>query len=154
MKVWQLAVLVAGGFAWGWVSNGWRLGLEAERVARAHAERVAAVEKAAREAEQAAQARATEAVAAARKKLEKSQHETARLRSCLADGSCGLRVAAPSCSGPVPEAPEGGPLDSGADAPAPASAAPHYLALRDAIELTEAKLAGCQEALRPLVTPP
>lgn len=154
MIPWKWALILGGAFAWGWVSNGWRLNLEAEKLTHESAQSIAAANQKAREAERQAQEKAIQVVADERKKLEVSQNETNRLRDCIRRGTCGVRIVASACPATVPKASEGGPVGSGESSPAPADVASDYLALRSAIEVTEAKLSACQSILRGLVKAP
>lgn len=82
--------------------------------------------------------------------LRKAQNETNRLRNCLLDNSCGLRVSVvrPVCA---PSAATGGPnppVDSGASAELDSSTRRAYFALRDGIDQTVTQLGACQEQLR------
>jgi prophage endopeptidase len=156
VKLAMIAGALAAAFGTGWAVNGWRLGDKVSKLEATHATTVADSMReglrefsrvvAERDAKQAQLNRiAADGLAA----IAKAKNETDRLRRCLADGTCGLRIRA-TCPPPAPDVP-GAPGGGGvATAPAPfldPAAGPDYLALRENITLTEATLATCQKAL-------
>ena len=100
------AVLAAFLFGSGWLVNGWRLGgqhaaelAQRDRQALAVAEQVMAIGRAANAAISTADAKAW-------KGLEDDKKELRRLRGCVADGTCGVRLITKYV-----------PADSGSSAP-------------------------------------
>lgn len=89
-------------------------------------------------------------VAAADKKhtgeLTDAKAETARLRACIADGSCGLRIRAtcPTTPADVPGTPSASSVDDAGGARLTGDAGFAYYALRDTLNATQAKLKMCQ----------
>lgn len=148
--MWLRAAVVLGAFVAGWFANGWRL--DARHAAEALERSRAALELI--EQRDALGAR----LAALNDKhladLRKAQHETNRLRTCLADGTCGLRVVEGLCPRVgLPQAPASPGVDSGAG-PEPAAAVGRaYLALRDGIDRASAQLTACQAELRGRASP-
>lgn len=142
------AVIAAVAFGGGWSVNGWRLTstYNAEAVARAvaYADQVAAL--------------TTERDALAVKlstrdnanltNLRKAQNETNRMRDCVRDGTCGLRVAV-ACPDPTSPGTATNPgVDTGPSARLTGPAESAYFALRDGISIASAQLAACQDQLR------
>jgi hypothetical protein len=148
--MWLRVAVVLGAFAAGWFANGWRL--DARHSAEALEQSRAALGLI--EQRDALGAR----LAALNDKhladLRKAQNETNRLRTCLADGTCGLRAVeglCPRADRPKPPASPG--VDPGAG-PEPAAAAGRaYLALRDGIDRASAQLTACQAELRSRASP-
>ena len=82
--------------------------------------------------------------------LKKAQNETDRLRTCVRDGTCGLRIAA-VCQGTaigsvVPSTPADTRVDSGAGARLTLEAEQDYFDFRADIRRVQAKLTACQSA--------
>jgi prophage endopeptidase len=143
-------------FGAGWAVNGWRLGAEVAEVKRQHAQALfVASEASGRELARvtAERDRLQEALggldAAGLAKLKGDANETERLRACVRDDTCGLRVRASCPTNPagVPGAAQGGSVDTGAGARLDADVEPHYFTLRGGISRTQTKLATCQAAL-------
>lgn len=83
--------------------------------------------------------------------LRKEREETERLRACIADGSCGLRVIGAKCPASgigVPQAGAGSRVDIGTVPTVDTAVGQNYFALRQAITDTERKLDACQQILR------
>lgn len=156
MKPYVYAAVAAAIFGAGWAVNGWRLGSALERVKAAHSDTVAKAATAA--GEQLAEAtRERDALAATLSgidvagmaELKRTKNENETLRSRVASGAVGLRVAA-TCPAVNPAAAgktEGGRLDSGTAPVLDAAAESTYFALRQGITDTEATLTACQGAL-------
>lgn len=155
--------LVAGAlalaFGGGWWINGWRLGKAVADLKATHASTAAdSLREGLREftrvvgERDAAQAALTKIAADGLERIRKANNETERMRRCLADGSCGLRIAAscPPAAPDVPPAAGGGVVDSAAGAVLTAAAGQDYLALRANIIRTEETLSTCQAALERL----
>lgn len=154
------AAIVAGavvvGFGGGWAVNGWRLGTKVESLKAEHLQTVADAATAA--GLQLAEAtRERDALAATLSgidvagmaELKRTKNENETLRSRVASGAVGLRVAA-TCPAVNPAAAgktEGGRLDSGTAPVLDAAAESTYFALRQGITDTEATLTACQGAL-------
>lgn len=81
--------------------------------------------------------------------MEIARNETNRLRTRLASGGSGLRVAV-NCPGPRlgPEAAAGPRVDSGTRAELDPASRRAYFALRDGIDRSTGQLAACQAELR------
>lgn len=145
----RLAIAAAAAsvaFGSGWAVNGWRLNAKHDREAREVAE-VTRVTLAQRTAERdALQARLTASDDAERKKLQEAQDETNRLRDCLRNGTCGLRIAA-KCPARLPQADPVPSVDTGTGAELDRPAEQAYFALRDGINRASAQLAACQKEL-------
>lgn len=82
--------------------------------------------------------------------LKVAQDETQRLRSCIADGTCGLRIRAqcPKPAAIVPGATAGTSVDTATSAELDPTARQDYFALRSAIDLTQRQLSACQQILK------
>lgn len=148
--------IAALGFAGGWVSNGWRLGLEIQAIHAAHAQEDAARATAALE-QRAVLAKERDALAerlhlvdtTKTAQLTKARNENQALADRIAAGAVGLRVDA-TCTGAgsgQTESAEGGGVDSPAGAQLSAAAGSAYSALRENIATTEVTLQACQGAL-------
>ena len=150
----RLAVAAAGlvaafsaGWCGGWYTNGWRLssGFNAERVAQRDAAaevlRLALADRDRR----AHELRTTNDTNLT--KLQRAQHETNRLRDRVSSDAVRLRVGAfcPGVGVPAPAAAPG--VADGAGAELDPTARRAYFALRDALDLSERKLTGCQAEL-------
>lgn len=134
---------LAAACAAGWAANGWRLGAQRseEELARAQEALRLIEQRDALGAELAAQNDKN------LKELGKAKNETNRLRTCIADGSCGLRIVEGACPAmPGPAASPG--LDSGAGAGPSATVGQAYIALREGIDLAAAQLNACQVELK------
>lgn len=147
---------LAVAFGAGWAVNGWRVGTQVADLKASHAEVV-------KIAAQAAAKQLTDAYAQRDAKqdelnriaadglasLKKANDETERLRRCVADGSCGLRIRATCPANPlgVPSAADGGSVGAGAGAVLTSDAGQDYFALRANIARTEETLMTCQKAL-------
>jgi hypothetical protein len=146
-----LFAAVVGAFGAGWVANGWRLD------ANYQAETVDRERETAREIARLASLNDTLTATLAasddaqQAKLRKAQNETNGYRECLANGTCGLRIAT-NC--PAPQTPTGPWVDTGTGAELDPTARRAYFALRDGIDRASAQLAACQDQLRLRVPTP
>lgn len=156
LKPWLAVGALAVAFGAGWAVNGWRVGSEVSELKAAHAEvvRVAATgySKQLTQAyadRDAKQAELDNIAQAGRAAIKEAEDETERLRRCLADGTCGLRIAATCPTKPpgVPPAGTGGGVGAPASPVLTAAAGQDYLALRANITRTEETLTTCQKAL-------
>lgn len=147
------AVALALAFAAGWISQGWRGDAALSALQSDHALELAQAESNTRVAQQLLdeerdnwndeRSRIDYEQTA---KLEAERNETNRLRDCIANGTCGLRVNA-TCPAPaanVPQAGTPGSVDHGTGAQLTADARQNYFALRDGIAKVVAQLAACQ----------
>lgn len=73
--------------------------------------------------------------------------ETDRLRTCIADGTCGLRIRAQCPATSVPR-PGGARVGAGAGPELATDARQDYFTLRAAMTATERKLSACQSILK------
>lgn len=162
VKLALLAGAIAAAFGAGWAVNGWRHGEEVAELKATHATTVAdSLREGLREfsrvvAERdAKQAELSRVSAAGLADVEKAKNENDRLRRCLADGTCWVRIAAtcPPPSPDVPQAPGGRGVDSAGGPIIPAAVQSDILDLRRSIRLTETTLQACQASLRTLATP-
>lgn len=84
-------------------------------------------------------------------RLKGAEDETNRLRRCLRDGTCGLRIAAHCPAAPTGHVLSAAPsasVDPGATAELDESARQSYLALRKGIDKVASQLRACQTAIR------
>lgn len=156
IKLAGVAIALAVAFGAGWAVNGWRLSSEVADLEVEHSKAVAT----------AANARSDEVVrltgerdrlqgvlgtldAAGLEKIKGEANETERLRTCVAAGTCGLRVRAvcPAAPAGVPGAPQSSSVDSGAGARLDGPAESAYFTLRGGILSAQNKLATCQASL-------
>lgn len=81
--------------------------------------------------------------------LKDARDETDRLRRCIADGTCGLRVRAicPKPAVDVPSAPANTSVDTPTSAGLDRDVGEDYFRFRDALTLVQRQLAGCQQIL-------
>lgn len=156
-RLYLVAGALAVAFGAGWAGNGWRLGGRLENLKAEHSEAVATAARTALNAQRALDDKRDALAAtlagidsAESLRLKAANDETNRLRACIADGTCGLRLAAtcPAASAVVPGAAPGGRVDTGAGAQLTPAAQRDYFALRDGIARAQAKLTACQAALR------
>lgn len=155
-------VLIAAGAlvasaAGGWVVNGWRLHSEIDGIKRAHAEALAANTASTMAAQKALDAKRDQLAqriavidTEESQALKKANDETERLRRCIADGTCGLRVRA-VCPKPAVVVSSAAPSSGmGADTSArlDRTVEPDYFALRDGINTVQKQLSACQRILR------
>ena len=145
--------IAAAGFGAGWQTNGWRLN---EKIAEAKAEQLQTDKKALADMTEERDQKADKLSTIDQtytSQLTKARNETKRLNSCIADGTCGLRIHAtiPACT---TETTQGGSVDSGTSATLAPSAQRAYSALLDGINTTEITLAACQESLGVFVKEP
>lgn len=150
-----LLIAAAGAFG-GWTAQGWHLG---EKIEALKADHSAAITDAVRETSRALAAMTSDRDAKAdllaaidlkfTNQLTKARHETNAYRTCLAAGTCGLRIAAtcPASGSKDATAAQSGSVDSPAGATLDAAAEQAYLALREGINTTEATLTACQKSL-------
>lgn len=151
------AALLAGAIAGvcAWHAQGWRMGEQLASLKAGHAETLQAI------ADKTAQARAAvaryELAAHAQladkdtqyyKELTHAQSETARMRACIAAGTCGVRIitrsTACAAGGDVPQDAGAGGVGDGAIELDPATAG-RVLDLRESVQADAAKLAYLQE---------
>lgn len=145
------AVLAALSFAAGWKVCAWRQdSREAAKQARELTQAIEDRDAAIKSRDEAVK-RANVTDNQAQEGLKNAQAETNRLRDCLRNGSCGLRVAA-KCP-PVPAsspAASGAIVDHGTAARLDSAAESAYFALRDGIDQQRRQLEACQARLMPL----
>ena len=151
------AALLAGAIAGvcAWHAQGWRMGEQLASLKAGHAETLQAI------ADKTAQARAAvaryELAAHAQladkdvqhyQELTHAKSETARMRACVAAGTCGVRIITRSAScaagGAVPQDAGAGGLGDGAVELDPATAG-RVLDLRESVQSDAAKLAYLRE---------
>ena len=137
------AVALAAAFAGGWAVNGWRLGAarDAEITHDAEVLRDRTIER------DALAHRLRESNDQQAASLQGARDETNRLRDCMRDVTCGLRIAA-KCPARLPQAASTPSVDPGAGAELDADAERAYFAVRDGINKASAQLAACQAELR------
>lgn len=150
-----LAIALAG-FAGGWVSNGWRLGVEIQTLHADHA-REKSDQAEAFNQRRAAMVQERDALAerlhlidtTKTAQLTKARNENQALADRIAAGAVGLRidVACPSAGSGQTESPPTPGVDSGAAAELTSAARQAYSALRKNIIETEGRLSACQELL-------
>lgn len=148
--------IAALGFAGGWVSNGWRLGLEIQAIHSTHAQEDAARATAALE-QRAVLAKERDALAerlhlvdtTKTAQLTKARNENKSLADRIAAGAVGLRIDAtcPGAGTGQTQSAESGSVDPGAGAQLSAAAGRAYSALRENIATTETTLSACQGVL-------
>ena len=157
MTAWVKLAIAAVIFGLGLTANGWRLGTEIAKLERDHTQAVSDAATAGARA----LARMTEdrdrkaidltvAADANRTKSRKAENETNRLRTCIADGTCGLRIRA-TCDTTTPQDPgaaTGPGVDTGGGARLDPAAGRAYTALREGIDHTQEVLRACQSELR------
>jgi prophage endopeptidase len=148
---------LAVAFGAGWAVNGWRVGTKVADLKASHAQAVetaataAAAQLAAAYADRDAKQDELNRIAAdGLANLKKANDETERLRRCVADGSCGLRIRATCPANPpgVPTAADGASVGAGTGAVLDTAAGQDYFALRANIARTEETLTTCQKALQ------
>lgn len=148
--------IALAGFAGGWVSNGWRLGVEIQALHADHA-REKSDQAEAFNQRRAAMVKERDALAerlhlvdtTKTAQLTKARNENQALADRIAAGAVGLRIDA-TCAGTgsgEAQSAEGGSVDSPAGAKLSAAAGQTYLGLRDNITTTEVTLAACQGVL-------
>lgn len=145
--VMQIAALAAA-FGGGWTINGWRLDATYQAEANQRSKAAARQLDAAYTERDAKAAALTTANDRNTTKFREAQHATNTFRDCIADGTCGLRIAAtcpPAANNQDPTAPG---VDNGAGAELAAIARRPYFALRDGIDRASAQLAACQDELK------
>lgn len=156
LKPYVYAAVLAATFGTGWAVNGWRVGAQVSDLKAAHSRSLLVATEAglsqlkiATDERDAAQARLVAIARDGLADIQKAKDETERLRSCIARGTCGLRIAAtcPPNTPAVPEAPGGGVVATAAGPVLSPAAQSDYFALRSNIELTEGVLASCQKTL-------
>jgi hypothetical protein len=125
-------LLLVLAFAAGWVVKGWQVGAaDTKQLEAQNRAMVRAVE------------RGIESDAEAQTQLEKANAETNRLRACIRNGTCGLRVNV------LPSACPGAAVDSGTGARLTPDAEQAYYSLRDGLAKLQGKLQACQQRLAP-----
>lgn len=149
-------VVAASLFGTGWAINGWRLGAELQALKATHAEERAAdataagLDLAAKVKERDALAqRLADIDAEGSAALRKANDETERLRTCVRNGTCGLRIAAhcPPSVATGPGSAKSPGVDIGAAPVLDPALEQNYFALRTNIIGGEAKLTACQTSL-------
>lgn len=150
------AAVAALVFGAGWTANGWRLGAkldaykaeQAGAVATANASALALQKRLDNERDgRAVELAAIDTLHAGQ--LKKEQDETKRLRTCIDNGTCGLRVntIGPACPSAVPGPADSGSVDTGAGTRLTPAAERDYFSLREGLARQRNKLAACQDAL-------
>lgn len=148
---------LAGAFTAGLMVSNWRNGARLADLKAEYAQQVAAAargtlaaQRALDDVRDAQAARVAKIDADQTELLRLANDETERLRSCIADGTCGLRIRTqcPATAASVPGTPTSARVDSGAGADLAPDARQNYFALRSAIVNTERKLAACQDILK------
>lgn len=151
-----LALAVAG-FAAGWGVNGWHSDAKLSKVKAEYAQSsVDATQRALasqKELFERKEKRAQELSTIDKLELEKlkgAENETQRLRACLRNGTCGLRIAAvcPAPSSQLPGTTASSSMDPSAAAGLTDAAGQAYLDLRDQIARTQSTLSACQASLK------
>ncbi len=148
-----LAAAIAG--ACSWYAQGWRMGEQLAGVKATHAETLQAIadktakaSEAVRKYEAGVADQLADKDATHYKELTNAQSETSRLRSCIAAGTCGVRIITRSAScaagGAVPQDAGAGGLGDGAVA-LDADTAGRVLDLRESVQSDAAKLAYLRE---------
>lgn len=147
-----------GAFAAGWYVQGERGDAALATLQSEHSTALAAAEHNARVAQEALNDERDQwniergrVADEALEKVRLANVETNRLRDCIADGTCGLRVAAKcpaSRPADVPQAGTPGRVDHGAAPELDADARRNYFALREGIALITRQLEACQQSQR------
>ena len=152
-----LLFAILSGFAlFGWTAATWRKDAQIATIKNEHATELAAATSQALALQQERDAaRSTLAAklstvdAEGVRALKKAQNETDRLRTCVRNGTCGVRVEAtcPPASGSVlPSTATNSGVDSGAGARLTPEAEQDYFNLRTDIKRVQTKLSACQAA--------
>ena len=139
------------GAASGYIAQGWRMGAQLASLKATHAETLQAIADKTAQAraavaryELAAHAQLADKDATYYKELTHAQSETARMRACIAAGTCGVRIITRSAScaagGAVPQDAGAGGVGDGAIA-LDADTAGRVLDLRESVAADAAKLA-------------
>lgn len=144
-------------FGAGWAANGWRLDARIKSINADHANAVTDANERVRVAQadlQTERDRKTDQVAVIdveqTVQLRKAQNETDRLRTCVANGTCGLRVnvvGPANCPANVPITDATSSVDHGAGARLAPDAEQAYWGLRVGMMRAQAKLTACQQTL-------
>ena len=148
-----LAAAIAGACAW--YAQGWRMGEQLAGVKASHAETMQAIADKTAKAraavaryELAANAQLADKDAQHYQELTHAQSETARMRACVAAGTCGVRIitrsTACAAGGAVPQDAGAGGMGDGAVA-LDGEAAGRVLDLRESVAADAAKLAYLRE---------
>ena len=148
-----LAAAIAGACAW--YAQGWRMGEQLAGVKASHAETMQAIADKTAQAraavaryELAANAQLADKDAQHYQELTHAQSETARMRACVAAGTCGVRIitrsTACAAGGDVPQDAGAGGVGDGAVALDDAAAG-RVLDLRESVQSDAAKLAYLRE---------
>ena len=151
------AALLAGAlaFAGAWHAQGWRMGEQLASLKATHAEtlreiagKTAKASEAVRKYEAGVADQLADKDAQHYQELTHAQSETARMRACVAAGTCGVRIitrtAACAAGGAVPQDAGAGVLGDGAIA-LDAATAGRVLDLRESVQADAAKLAYLRE---------
>lgn len=153
-RLYIAAGALAAAFGAGWLGNGWRLGGTISDLKAEHSQTVATAARTALNAQRALDdqrdklaTRLSEIDGVETAALRTENDEIERLRKCVADGTCGLRLAA-TCPSDVPRAPSGSGVDTGTEPGLTPDAGQAYFALRTGIATAKAQLSACQETLK------
>ena len=146
------AVLAALSFAAGWKVCAWRQASQAaDKQAQELTQAIKDRDEAIKTRDEAIK-RANATDNQAQEGLKNAQAETNRLRDCLRNGSCGLRVAAKCPPVPASSPAASGPgVDHGTAARLDPAFESAYFALRDGIDRQRRQLEACQARLTPSV---
>lgn len=148
-----LALAAVVGFGGGWLVNGYRLDAEIADLKADHASVVAAetgktlrAQKDLQAEKDGRQAQIDAVELTAQQTLGAANAETIRLRTCIANGTCGLRVNTirAACASDVPGTGPAVSVDVDTGTRLTADAEQAYFTLRDAIPRIQSKLAACQ----------
>ena len=154
------AALLAGAlaFAGAWQVQAWRLGAQIASLKTAHAEtlrsiadKTAKASEAVRKYEAGVADQLADKDATYYQELTHAQSETARMRACIAAGTCGVRIITRSAScaagGDLPKDAGAGGVGDGA-IPLDDAAASRVLDLRESVQSDAAKLAYLRDYAR------
>lgn len=147
IKAYIAAALMAVAFGAGWMVNGWRSGIELANFKAAETTSILAVTRAAEE--RATKLADDQAAIDAKhtKELQEAKDETTRIRTGVANGTIGLRIAATCPAATGPTAPGSAGVGDGASPRLTATAEQDYYTLRDAIVTVQKQLAEAQDIL-------
>ena len=151
--------LAVAGFTVGWGTNGWRADAKLSRVKTEYAQSsMYATQRALLDQKNLFERKEhlTQELAQADKleleKLKGAENETQRLRACLRNGTCGLRVAAicPTTSSQLPSPTSSSSVDTTTPTRLTEAAGQDYLDLRAQIDRTQSTLSACQASIKTL----
>lgn len=153
IKIIGAAVLAGAAFVGGVTVEHWRSGVQLANVREAHATALAKANGETLEAQRKIDATAAAARAYTARvdteqtqALKVAQDETNRLRSCIADGTCGLRIRTqcPKPAAIVPGTAASASVGIATSTELADDARQDYFALRGAIDTVQRQLAACQ----------